>query len=339
MPRSWSHPIVLTALAGSILLPVARGEEPPYPSAADMIPEAGDDLTREGDLALYIGDELFDYIDGGAPQYIEYGFSEVASQELLYNGHTYIFDVYRMHTPLAAFGIFSVRRPGASPALEGFPYSSFTTYQGMVAHGPYLMEIASYESSEATASEMAHLAKLAAGKLDPTRGGGDLTREAPFTRLPIEGRQPGTEELARGPISLRASLGADAQGGFFAVLEDIQLAMAKADMRAIGGASSSPWWLVAGYHPRADEQGALQAETILVTLVGEGDPTALWKAVGMMARAQEGVRELEDRPGWIWTEADGRRTCAVKRGADLVLACSRLEASAFADWAWKLAQP
>ena len=58
----------------------------------------------------YDGSSLWGYINGGADVYLEYGFEKVLVQEFNFAGNTIKMDVYRMDSPEAAFGIFSVRR-------------------------------------------------------------------------------------------------------------------------------------------------------------------------------------------------------------------------------------
>ncbi len=325
--------------------------------AEQVIPRASDDLQWEGEVAIYKGDHLFEYINGGAPQYLEYGFIEVASQELIWNGHTYIFDVYRMSTSLNAFGIFSVRRPAVAPLIGRFLYSSLTTYQGLIAHGPYLIEIAAYESTEETPAEMAELADLAAARLDPSLAIYLLTTKPPFTCLPLAGRHPGTEKLARGPVGLRAALGSAVGGVFFGATEAVQVALAKAEIlrreqaeqtkpaspagRTSKESGPAPTWVVCGYHPRADAEGILRPETILALLVRPKDPVPLMRSVGAAIATGSRVDAMEADRGWIWTEAAPGQShgAALQRGADLIFISSKLPEEDFRAWVADLVSP
>lgn len=331
--------------------------------AAEVIPPESGKIRWQGELSVYPGDYLYDYINGGAPQYLEYGFVEVASQELLYNGHTYIFDIYKMETALGAFGIFSSRRPTIAAPVGSFPYSSLTTYQGMVAYGPYLMDISAYESSDETPAQMAALARLAAAQAGPSLAADDLTTRFPFTRLPLEGRHPGTEKLARGPLGLRAALGSAASGAFFKAIEAVQVALAADEIRRQeregqrprraaqpdgtpppAEPRQAPWWVVAGYHPRSDDEGVLHPETVMAQLIrGETleapEPNYLMVAARETIADLSGVEEIEENKGWIWTHPEGNQGCILRRGTDLLFTTSRLDAKAFRTWAAHLVQP
>ena len=47
-------------------------------------------------------------MNGGADLYYEYGFKELVSREVIYNGEEFTVDIYTMDTPLNAFGIYSI---------------------------------------------------------------------------------------------------------------------------------------------------------------------------------------------------------------------------------------
>lgn len=294
------------------------------PAAVDVIPARGENLTWESEPAVYLGDQLFDYIDGGAPQYLEYGFVEVASGEVLLSGRTYIFDVYDMGSALGAFGIFSVRKPHRAPLVGAYPLSSFTDYQGMVVLDRYLLDISAYDSVAETPADMAQLADRAAAQLSGPPAGSALLTGEPFTHLPVAGRHPGTEQLARGPVSLRTGLGADAKGPFFQAIEAVQVALARASGEA-------PWWLIAGYHPRE-----LDSQTRLVLLTdNEGAARFYATATAALAEWKESW-PLDEGTGMIFAAEDGSHGCVLRRGADLIFATSTLELETFRGWAAEL---
>lgn len=57
---------------------------------------------------IYDGGSLWGYINGGADVYLDYGFEKVRVQELMIEEASYKIEIYRMKSPKAAFGIFSV---------------------------------------------------------------------------------------------------------------------------------------------------------------------------------------------------------------------------------------
>lgn len=294
---------------------------PGAPAAAALIPAAGDGVTRPGEPLTYAGDRLFDFIDGGAPQYMEYGFVEAVSQELGYHGRTYIFDVYRMTDPLAAFGVWSVRRPPRCTPLDALPRSCVTLPQAMLVHGPYYIEIAAYESVPETAAEMAELARRGMAGLDAGGALDDLLAQTPFTALPAPDRIAGSEKLARGPVSVRTGLGRAASGPLGPIVEALSAA----------AASPAPTWVIADYHAQAPRDPA-SAATTLVVLVGGAKTDALWgRARG--ALPAEAKVTLPSPKLWLAAhEASGQSVFGAVSGSDLVLGVSRLPAEALETW-------
>ncbi|MBD3235813.1 MAG: hypothetical protein GF330_03840 [Candidatus Eisenbacteria bacterium] len=236
MPRRCPSRLPI-GLAAALLLAVPAAAAPP---ARQIIPPPAEDLAWVGETAIYRGDALFEYINGAAPQFIEYGFEEVASQELTFGGHTYIFDVYRMRDPLAAFGIWSTRRSGTAPPIADLPRSSYTPYQGMIARGAYLIEIVAYESAPETPGEMAELIRRGTAGLAEELLAADPLAHPPLSRLPAEGRAPASVKLAAGPVSLRIALGPQGQGLFYEMLS------------AIDETLSDPLWGLARYPVAAE---------------------------------------------------------------------------------------
>lgn len=326
MLMTWPAAAALESATASAAPPANASPAP----AAEIIPAAGGDLQHVGEPARYRGDQLFDYINGGAPQFIEYGFGEVVSQELTLGEQTYIFDVYRMHDPLAAFGIFSTRRPSQAEPIGDFVHSSYTPYQGMIAHGPYLIEISAYESSPESAAEMAGLARRATATLSADLLGPDPLQSPPLMHLPAESRVAGSEKLACGPVSLRIALGTAAQGAFFELVESASESV------------ESPVWAIARYHAGAGAttlailtQRSPRAASPAEAAGAEGSHFA---AVRLLADAGEILREAGDastlpaEAGWIVTSEAGPQLCAARAGENLIFAVSSLPAETFRMW-------
>lgn len=83
---------------------------------------------------IYDSTSLWDYIDGGADLYLEYGFHRVIIQELTSGKSDFLLEIFEMNTPLAAFGVYSVSRfdcfPGSSISLlSDLPVSCMNSHQ------------------------------------------------------------------------------------------------------------------------------------------------------------------------------------------------------------------
>ncbi len=56
----------------------------------------------------FTGNALYGFMNGGSDLYYEYGFKELVSRVVAYNGEEFTVDIYTMETPLDAFGIYSI---------------------------------------------------------------------------------------------------------------------------------------------------------------------------------------------------------------------------------------
>ena len=57
---------------------------------------------------VFTGTALYGFMNGGADLYYEYGFKELVTREIVYNGEEFTVDIYTMDSPLNAFGIYSI---------------------------------------------------------------------------------------------------------------------------------------------------------------------------------------------------------------------------------------
>jgi hypothetical protein len=338
--------LVAAALAGSPALAQ-------YPPADYIIPIAGEGVVLQGEPVTYAGDRLYDYIDGGAPQFIEYGFMDVASQEIRYHERTYIFDVYCMHDPLAAFGVFSVRRPPSGQPLGSFAYGSRTANQALLAYGPYYVEIVAYESVPETAAELDYLAQRGTAAFDRSRAPTNLTETVLFEPLPQDGRVKGSEKIARGPVGLRTALASVPAGAFRrandAVLNYLFPSPETMDL------PRRPLWQIVAYHPQPDSIDGGRPATTLVRLSDVDDVKHLLEiageamrgsgAAGAVAGSNAGAAasapgadasslvELPGKTGWVlYDDKAGHCFARLQGEAGLFIGHSRLPRDRFMAW-------
>ena len=89
---------------------------------------------------FYDGSSLWGYIDGGADLYLEYGFDRLSAQEIQDGGSKYRVDIYKMNSPEAAYGIFSVSSFKCSQQSVS-EFSCVTPYQVLAAKGKYFISV------------------------------------------------------------------------------------------------------------------------------------------------------------------------------------------------------
>lgn len=85
----------------------------------DLLPpeEEAAPWTRADEPLKYQADNLYNFINGGAEVYLEYGFVQVVSQEYVRAESSVICTIYEMKDPQAAFGIFSYNRSPQKPSI------------------------------------------------------------------------------------------------------------------------------------------------------------------------------------------------------------------------------
>ena len=188
-------------LAASCQRPASEEEKQPG-SIAGLLP-AVQELPGGWKLAdtagVFTGAGLYEYINGGADLYHEYGFVEVAVQEYVTpDGITVFLNIYRMSDPAAAFGIFSVtRRDEYQPVAIGTA-GARADYQQIFCHGRYYVEAQAMDTDSLTAGAMDDLCRAV-----------DSNLESEPARLPqaldiLNERdvQPHSSVLVRGPLGL-----------------------------------------------------------------------------------------------------------------------------------------
>ena len=68
--------------------------------------------SRPGDVLTYDADNLWEYINGAAELFVEFGVQTCRTADLVSGEVTVTVDLYDMGTPLNAFGVYERERPG-----------------------------------------------------------------------------------------------------------------------------------------------------------------------------------------------------------------------------------
>jgi hypothetical protein len=116
-----------------------------YPALTKQdIPEA-----KFSPLRSFNGESLYGYIDGGADLYLEYGFTGVVITEFVWLKGKYKTEIYKMNSPEAAFGIFSVSRFRCRTRPDFSTYTCQNKYQMQICCGQYYISIINESGSSA----------------------------------------------------------------------------------------------------------------------------------------------------------------------------------------------
>jgi len=89
--------------------------------------------------AVFDGNSLWGYINGGADIYLEYGFTSLTMHEIDYRGALLRFDLYEMGDASAAYGIFSVYSFECDTADGPGEFNCATRWQIQSVKGEYYL--------------------------------------------------------------------------------------------------------------------------------------------------------------------------------------------------------
>jgi hypothetical protein len=116
-----------------------------HPLLAQSLPETLGDWTLT-ETKIYAGPALYDYINGGAEMYFEYGFSTVEVGYYYKNELEILAEVYTMSSPQAAMGIYSFFRNHTAPPLPK-PYTgALYDFHLECLNGTQYIKIINYDS-------------------------------------------------------------------------------------------------------------------------------------------------------------------------------------------------
>jgi hypothetical protein len=184
--------IITLAVLLTILLSCGGDEEmQPQHLAASYLPEKSirADLDRASDIRTFVGDSLWEYIDGGAEVYHSYNFVEVATADYKNDNVELVADIYRFDTPTDAFGLYSMLRQEdiqtVNLGVEGFVAPASVNF----VKGEYLVRLTAYEDSE-----VGELALINMAEELSTAVPGTTAMPAQFDIFPTEGIIPATDK-------------------------------------------------------------------------------------------------------------------------------------------------
>ena len=185
-------------IAVSLLL-LVTGRILPAKELKSFIPSpsefTGFTITHEAEY--YNKENLWDYMNGGAPGYLAYGFEKMVTLHVknLKNHSEIVVDMYDMGNHLNAFGIYSVERiPGGrdlSVGVDSFHDDTTLCFW----QDKYYVKLLSHDRQPETVQSLSRLATLIAGKM-PKKG------EMPhiFNIFPAEERVKKSERYIRGDV-------------------------------------------------------------------------------------------------------------------------------------------
>lgn len=153
--------------------------------------------TTCGRSLMFGRNELFNYIDGGAELFFEFGFKQLTVQNYKHGDAEVSLEVYEMETPASALGIYLMKCGDETP-IEGIDVrNTGNKYQFTMVKGNCFIQINSFSGNEKLMPVLTTLAQASLKFIAPTKP------IKIFDALPKDGLIPGSEFIVRGPYALQ----------------------------------------------------------------------------------------------------------------------------------------
>jgi len=153
---------------------------------------------KKESITHYTRESLYGYINGGAEIFLQYDFRNlthaVYSRDIQSTAQEILVEIYRMATPLDAFGIFSVTRSGGEQVSQKIDTLNWISpSQINFVKAIYYVNILGFNCSS---EELEDFASIVADKIP-----GETMIPAAFSGFPDENRIPGSEKYIKGPLA------------------------------------------------------------------------------------------------------------------------------------------
>ncbi len=118
----------------------------------------GQDIIRTSDIDIYIGDSLYEYINGGAELYHAYDFIRVLTASYQMGEEEVIYDIYEFQDPEKSYGLYTMLRPDYIETLDlgvqGFSAGSAVDF----VKGQYLVRLTGFTYTDEFAKKLVSFA-------------------------------------------------------------------------------------------------------------------------------------------------------------------------------------
>lgn len=144
------------------------------------------------EVASYHAENLYEYIDGAADQFLDYGFRLLRTRDFAVDSLKMTVDIYDMGSALNAFGIYQVERPPDAPGLKwGTEAVVSPPFQCLLLKDVYYVRVNVFEGEISDSSGSRLLAAIAAALP------GMSNRPEELTWLPSNGMIAGSAGFTR----------------------------------------------------------------------------------------------------------------------------------------------
>ncbi len=149
-------------------------------------------------IKVFKGDDLFNYVDGGAEVFMEYGFKQVATSAFLdKNNNQMQVEIYEMSDSAAAFGAYSFYLNGQGKVIKDVPDGVFMDYYAVFWKSNLLTVISLTNPNDSLISAISSLAKIIFVKMPPA-----VSMPSLVSRFKDSGLAEGYIKFFKGNVSL-----------------------------------------------------------------------------------------------------------------------------------------
>ena len=168
-------------------------------SGPATIPKPGFALgwAKAGPLRTYIGQDLFNQIDGGAELFLELGFVRLRLQAYARGQAELTLNAYEMESAASALGVYLMKMGRETPFPAVAARNSSEEIQLTILKGRYFVQVDNLGKVPASIAEAVALANAFLAGVAEERA------PTPLDALPAEGQVAGSERLVRGPYGLQ----------------------------------------------------------------------------------------------------------------------------------------
>ncbi|MBJ6723449.1 DUF6599 family protein [Geomesophilobacter sediminis] len=145
------------------------------------VPECGPDWKLDGKTAAYDKENLSEHIDGEAELFFPYGFEFMACARFKKGTRSFDLEVYRMGSPLDAYGMFANYRPGEAAPISTGTEGAVSDAQLFFYQDRYFVRLQSTGNPDAGKSALSACAQAVAKRLPM---GGEPPRELQLLAIP-----------------------------------------------------------------------------------------------------------------------------------------------------------
>jgi hypothetical protein len=122
--------------------------------------------TKHRPLRHYAGEDLYEYINGGAEIYHEYGFVQVVVQDYINDaGKSVSVEIYEMASPASAYGIYTFKTDSKGKWISVGSDAQLADYYMNFWKGPFLVTLTGFDETEETRAGLLDIAKSVSSRM------------------------------------------------------------------------------------------------------------------------------------------------------------------------------